>query len=87
MKKSVKDQTARAFQVGGYNPPSIPQQPYTQLIQVYPQTLLYVLPGIGLAGYHLPCVSSTGFTPYFVSLIHIVDATSFLLLSCAVCLL
>jgi hypothetical protein len=64
MKKSVKDQTARAFQVGGYNPPSVPQQPYTQPTQVDPQTGTYVLPGTGIAGYQIPTGAPTGFTPY-----------------------
>ena len=64
MKKSVKDQTARAFQVGGYNPPSVPQQPYAQPTQVDPQTGTYVLPGTGIAGYQIPTGAPTGFTPY-----------------------
>jgi len=47
MSKSIKDQTTRAFQVGGYNPPSVPQQPYAQPTQINPQTGTYTLPGTG----------------------------------------
>jgi len=64
MKKSVKDQTTRAFQVGGYNPPSVPQQPYTQPTQVNPQTGTYTLPGSGIAGYQVPSGAPTGYAPY-----------------------
>lgn len=64
MKKSIKDQTARAFQVGGYNPPSVPKQPYAQPTQVNPQTGTYTLPGTGIAGYQVPGGGQTGYTPY-----------------------
>jgi hypothetical protein len=64
MKKSVKDQTARAFQTGGYNPPSVPQQPYNQPTQINPQTGTYTLPGTGIAGYQVPSGGQTGYTPY-----------------------
>jgi len=64
MSKSVKDQTTKAFQVGGYNPPSVPQQPYTQPTQVDPQTGTYTLPGTGIAGYQVPSGTPTGYTPY-----------------------
>lgn len=66
MKKSVKDQTARAFQTGGYNPPTVPQpmQPYAQPTQVNPRTGTYTLPGTGIAGYQIPTGSPTGYTPY-----------------------
>jgi len=64
MKKSVKDQTIRAFQVGGYNPPSVPQQPYIQPTRVNPQTGTYTLPGTGIAGYQVPSGGPTGYTPY-----------------------
>ena len=64
MKKSVKDQTAGAFQVGGYVAPSVPQQPYTQPNQVDPQTGTYQLPGTGIAGYQVPSGAPTGYTPY-----------------------
>jgi hypothetical protein len=66
MKKSVKDQTARAFQTGGYNPPAVPQstQPYSQPTQVDPRTGTYTLPGTGIAGYQIPSGTPTGYTPY-----------------------
>jgi hypothetical protein len=66
MKKSVKDQTARAFQTGGYNPPAVPQptQPYSQPTQVDPRTGTYTLPGTGIAGYQVPSGGQTGYTPY-----------------------
>ena len=64
MKKSVKDQTVGAFQVGGYVPPSVPQQPYNQPTQVNPQTGTYTLPGTGIAGYQVPSGAPTGYTPY-----------------------
>ena len=64
MKKSVKDQTVGAFQVGGYVPPSVPQQPYNQPTQVDPRTGTYTLPGTGIAGYQVPSGTPTGYTPY-----------------------
>lgn len=66
MSKSVKDQTARAFQTGGYNPPAVPQptQPYSQPTQVDPRTGTYTLPGTGIAGYQVPSGTPTGYTPY-----------------------
>ena len=64
MSKSIKDQTTRAFQVGGYNPPSVPQQPYAQPTQINPQTGTYTLPGTGIAGYQIPGGGQTGYTPY-----------------------
>jgi hypothetical protein len=66
MKKSVKDQTARAFQTGGYNAPVVPQptQPYSQPTQVDPRTGTYTLPGTGIAGYQVPSGTPTGYTPY-----------------------
>ena len=64
MSKSIKDQTARAFQTGGYNPPSVPQQPYNQPTQVDPRTGTYTLPGTGIAGYQVPSGGQTGYTPY-----------------------
>ena len=66
MKKSVKDQTNRAFQAGGYNPPAVPQptQPYSQPTQVDPRTGTYTLPGTGIAGYQVPSGTPTGYTPY-----------------------
>lgn len=66
MKKSVKDQTVREFQVGGYNPPSVPQstQPYAQPTPVNPQTGTYTLPGTGISGYQVPSGQQTGYTPY-----------------------
>ena len=64
MSKSIKDQTTRAFQVGGYNPPSVPQQPYAQPAQINPQTGTYTLPGTGIAGYQIPGGGQTGYTPY-----------------------
>jgi len=66
MKKSVKDQTTRAFQTGGYNPPVVPQptQPYSQPTQVDPRTGTYTLPGTGIAGYQVPSGTPTGYTPY-----------------------
>ena len=66
MKKSVKDQTVRAFQTGGYNPPAVPQptQPYSQPTQVDPRTGTYTLPGTGIAGYQVPSGTPTGYTPY-----------------------
>ena len=66
MKKSLKDQTVRAFQTGGYNPPAVPQptQPYSQPTQVDPRTGTYTLPGTGIAGYQVPSGTPTGYTPY-----------------------
>ena len=66
MKKSLKDQTTRAFQTGGYNPPAVPQptQPYSQPTQVDPRTGTYTLPGTGIAGYQVPSGTPTGYTPY-----------------------
>jgi len=66
MKKSLKDQTTRAFQTGGYNPPAVPQptQPYSQPTQVDPRTGTYTLPGTGIAGYQVPAGTPTGYTPY-----------------------
>jgi len=65
MTKSIKEQTTRAFQVGGYNPAATsPQQPYGQPVGVDPQTGVYQLPGTGVAGYYTPGGTSTGYTPY-----------------------
>lgn len=66
MKKSLKDQTTRAFQTGGYNPPAVPQptQPYSQPTQVDPRTGTYTLPGTGIAGYQIPAGTPTGYVPY-----------------------
>ena len=66
MKKSLKDQTTRAFQTGGYNPPAVPQptQPYSQPTQVDPRTGTYTLPGTGIAGYQVPSGTATGYVPY-----------------------
>ena len=66
MKKSVKDQTVKAFQTGGYNPPAVPQpmQPYAEPTQVNPRTGTYTLPGTGIAGYQIPTGSPTGYVPY-----------------------
>ena len=65
MKKSIKDQTIRAFQGGGYNPAATTaQQPYGQPVGVNPQTGVYQLPGTGVAGYYTPGGTSTGYTPY-----------------------
>ena len=65
MKKSIKDQTIRAFQGGGYNPvATTAQQPYGQPVGVNPQTGVYQLPGTGIAGYYTPGGTSTGYTPY-----------------------
>mgnify|MGYP004463634151 FL=1 len=51
MKKSIKDQTTKAFQVGGYSTPVIPQQPaQPQTPQVDPRTGTYQLPGSGISG-------------------------------------
>ena len=65
MKKSLKDQTTRAFQTGGYNPPAVPQptQPYSQPTQVDPSTGTYTLPGTGIAGYQVPSGTPTGYVP------------------------
>ena len=52
------------YQVGGYVPPSIPQQPYNQPTQVDPRTGTYTLPGTGIAGYQVPSGGQTGYTPY-----------------------
>ena len=67
MKKSLKDQTTRAFQTGGYNPPAVPQptQPYSQPTQVDPRTGTYTLPGTGIAGYQVPSGTPTGYTPWW----------------------
>ena len=54
----------RNYQVGGYVPPSVPQQPYNQPTQVNPQTGTYTLPGTGIAGYQVPSGTPTGYTPY-----------------------
>ena len=43
MTKSVKEQTTRAFQVGGYNPAATAQQPYGQSTTVNPQTGVFQL--------------------------------------------
>lgn len=65
MKKSIKDQTIRAFQGGGYNTAATTaQQPYGQPVGVNPQTGVYQLPGTGIAGYYTPGGTSTGYTPY-----------------------
>lgn len=65
MTKSIKEQTTRAFQVGGYNPAATTaQQPYGQPAGVDPQTGVYQLPGTGVAGYYTPGGTSTGYTPY-----------------------
>jgi hypothetical protein len=65
MTKSIKEQTTRAFQVGGYNPAATAaQQPYGQPAGVDPQTGVYQLPGTGVAGYYTPGGTSTGYTPY-----------------------
>ena len=50
--------------VGGYVPPSVPQQPYNQPTQVNPQTGTYTLPGTGIAGYQVSSGAPTGYTPY-----------------------
>jgi hypothetical protein len=52
------------YQVGGYVPPSVPQQPYNQPTQVDPRTGTYTLPGTGIAGYQVPSGGQTGYTPY-----------------------
>jgi len=54
----------RNYQVGGYVPPSVPQQPYNQPTQVDPRTGTYTLPGTGIAGYQVPSGTPTGYTPY-----------------------
>jgi len=54
----------RNYQVGGYVPPSVPQQPYNQPTQVDPRTGTYTLPGTGIAGYQVPSGGQTGYTPY-----------------------
>jgi len=65
MTKSIKEQTTRAFQVGGYNTAATTaQQPYGQPAGVDPQTGVYQLPGTGIAGYYTPGGTSTGYTPY-----------------------
>ena len=66
MKKSIKDQTTRAFQVGGYSTPVIPQQTaQPQTPQVDPRTGTYQLPGSGISGYLVPpAATTTGYTPY-----------------------
>lgn len=65
MTKSIKDQTTRAFQVGGYNPAAAVQSPYGQPAGVNPQTGVYQLPGTGIAGYQMPSGGTpTGYTPY-----------------------
>ena len=64
MKKSLKDQTTTAFQVGGYVAPTVPTNPYSQPGQVNPQTGTYTLPGTGIAGYQIPSGGPTGYTPY-----------------------
>ena len=52
------------YQVGGYVPSSIPQQPYNQPTPINPQTGTYTLPGTGIAGYQVPSGGQTGYTPY-----------------------
>lgn len=52
------------YQVGGYVPPSVPQQPYNQPTQVDPRTGTYTLPGTGIAGYQVPSGGQTGYAPY-----------------------
>jgi hypothetical protein len=52
------------YQVGGYVPPSVPQQPYNQPTQVDPRTGTYTLPGTGIAGYQVPSGGQTGYTSY-----------------------
>ena len=66
MKKSIKEQTVKAFQTGGYTPPVIPQQPVqSQIPQVDPRTGTYKLPGSGISGYLIPpAATATGYTPY-----------------------
>ena len=66
MKKSVKEQTVKTFQTGGYTPPVIPQQPVqSQTPQVDPRTGTYQLPGSGISGYLVPpAATTTGYTPY-----------------------
>ena len=54
----------RNYQVGGYVPPSVPQQPYNQPTQVDPRTGTYTLPGTGIAGYQVPSGTPTGYVPY-----------------------
>jgi hypothetical protein len=60
----VEDDDERNYQVGGYVPPSVPQQPYNQPTQVNPQTGTYTLPGTGIAGYQVPSGTPTGYVPY-----------------------
>ena len=66
MKKSIKDQTVRAFQVGGYNAPVVPQatQPYGQPTQIDPQTGTYMLPGSGTVTRASTYQPTTGYTSY-----------------------
>jgi hypothetical protein len=65
MTKSIKEQTTRAFQVGGYNSAATAQQPYGQSTAVNPQTGVFQLPGTGIAGYQMPPGGTpTGYTPY-----------------------
>lgn len=65
MTKSIKEQTTRAFQVGGYNPAASVQSPYGQPEGFNPQTGVYQLPGTGVAGYYTPGGGTpTGYTPY-----------------------
>lgn len=54
MSKSIKDQTTKAFQVGGYAAPT----------PVNPQTGVYQMPGTGITGYQQYQGSQTGYNPY-----------------------
>lgn len=76
MKKTVKEQTNKVFQVGGYVNPQVPYRPSTP---VSPQTGTYKLTDTGIAGYTSPTQSTTGFTPYVAPVIpgsNIKQATS-----------